>query len=315
LIVNQKTAIDDIKGYEKFFFIGGSASWGNIRGVLKNNIGGLRLYEEENYKGGKHIDVWGISDLELFRQASAVLKKETKPFFAVIQTAGYHRPYTIPDDNAGFVYDKNFTDEELQKASFHGVEEYNSLRFSDHALGEFIKQAKADGYYDKTIFVIFGDHGLASNTSGAMPKGYQAYNLINHQVPLIIHAPAVLEPQVIGDAASQIDIVPTVAGIIGAGYSTNALGRDMLDEKNRSKSGAFIYTWSDYPPTIAFARGGLLDYNNRKAGVFGLFDYNSENFDKDLSAQEPQKAQEMKDLAFGLYETARYLLFNNPKKK
>ena len=80
------------------YFLGGSTSWANIRGLLTNNIKGLRIYEEQDYKSSK-VDVWGISDRNLFKEANNVLKQNAKPFFAVIQTADNHRPYTIPEED------------------------------------------------------------------------------------------------------------------------------------------------------------------------------------------------------------------------
>jgi phosphoglycerol transferase MdoB-like AlkP superfamily enzyme len=79
-LVDQQTVLNDIKGYEKFYFIGGSASWANIRGLLTGNINNLHLYEQEDYRSAK-VDVWGISDKNLFLEASRILKKETTPFY------------------------------------------------------------------------------------------------------------------------------------------------------------------------------------------------------------------------------------------
>ncbi|HEV3249645.1 MAG TPA: sulfatase-like hydrolase/transferase, partial [Puia sp.] len=71
--VDQRTIMSDFKGYDKFYFIGGSSSWANIRGLLKNNIEGLHLYEQQDYDAPK-IDVWGISDKNLFLEANKSLK-------------------------------------------------------------------------------------------------------------------------------------------------------------------------------------------------------------------------------------------------
>ena len=69
LIVDQHTLMNSYEGYEKFYFIGGSASWGNIRGILSKNIDGLHLYEEGDFNAPRN-DVWGISDIDLFREAN-----------------------------------------------------------------------------------------------------------------------------------------------------------------------------------------------------------------------------------------------------
>ena len=80
-LVDQQTILNDMTGYSKFYFIGGSASWANIRGVLTDNIRGLHLYENGKIIGRQAINVWGISDKDLFVEANDVLKKQTKPVF------------------------------------------------------------------------------------------------------------------------------------------------------------------------------------------------------------------------------------------
>ncbi|RYD87169.1 MAG: hypothetical protein EOP50_21190, partial [Sphingobacteriales bacterium] len=96
--VDQHILMSDFAGYSKYYFIGGSASWANIRGLLNNNIHDLHLVEQEQLQG-EQVDVWGISDKNLLLQATERLTKEPKPFFAVIQTADNHKPYTIPEED------------------------------------------------------------------------------------------------------------------------------------------------------------------------------------------------------------------------
>ena len=170
-LVDQALMMNEFKGYSKYYMIGGSASWANIRGFLSHNIEGLHLLEEGSWKA-PNTDVWGLSDLDLFREAAAALTKSPKPFVAVIQTAGFHRPYTIPEDNAGFQI-KQPSEAILKNYGFTGADEYNSLRFSDHSLGEFFKIARQQPWFDNTVFAIFGDHGL-NDTSLNMSPGYLA---------------------------------------------------------------------------------------------------------------------------------------------
>ena len=119
----------------------------------------LHLLEESAWKA-PNVDVWGISDLDLFRESIGVLDACEKPFVAVIQTAGFHRPYTIPKDNAGFVV-KDASPELIKNYGYANAEEYNSLRFSDHALGEFFRLASTQPWFKDTIFAIVGeDFGL-----------------------------------------------------------------------------------------------------------------------------------------------------------
>ena len=315
LIVDQHVVANALDDYEKYYFIGGSSSWGNIRGILEHNLNHVHMYEEGKFENEHRNDVWGLSDLDLFREANRILEKDQqqtgRPFFAIIQTAGYHRPYTIPADNAGFVSATNLTDEQAKKRSFVGVDEYNSLRLSDHFLREFFRLAQQSNYYKNTLFVIFGDHGLAAPESENMPRGYVEWNLINHQVPLILAGPVVKKPQVVTETASQVDILPTVMGFLGRGYMTRSIGRDVLGQKH--EPGAFIYAWAQTPHPIGFVQGEYYYQTLGEDGQEGLYKFGSPDFNQDLSKEEPQRFAHMKKLALGLYETSKYLLYNNHK--
>lgn len=204
-LVDQALMMNEFKGYSKYYMIGGSASWANIRGFLSHNIEGLHLLEEGSWKA-PNTDVWGLSDLDLFREAAAALTKSPKPFVAVIQTAGFHRPYTIPEDNAGFQI-KQPSEAILKNYGFTGADEYNSLRFSDHSLGEFFKIARQQPWFDNTVFAIFGDHGL-NDTSLNMSPGYLACRLQSNHTPMLIYAPGLvaagkLQPGVDGRRAAS----------------------------------------------------------------------------------------------------------------
>ena len=123
-MVDQQTILNQFEGYDKYYFIGGSASWANIRGLLTGNVEGLKLYEQEDYQSPS-LNVWGISDKDLFLEANDVLKNQGKPFFAIIQTADNHRPYTIPDEDKPFIKLRSFSKDSLEKNGFWSNEELN----------------------------------------------------------------------------------------------------------------------------------------------------------------------------------------------
>ena len=209
LIVSQHTIINDFAGYERFYFLGGSLNWANIRGLISHNIEGLRIYEEGSYTAPR-ADVWGISDLHLFEEANRVLRQQTKPFFAIIQTAGNHRPYTIPDDNRGFQR-RAVKDSEVMPHGFISATEFNSFRFMDHSIGFFIEQASKEPYFTNTVFMFFGDHGLPGYAQHN-PKHEQEFQLLRFHVPFLVYAPSV--PDVAGvrnTIASEVDVLPTIA--------------------------------------------------------------------------------------------------------
>jgi len=310
LIASQNLIINSFTDYEKFYFIGGSASWGNIRGLLSYNIPGLEIIEEGKFTSARS-DVWGISDLSLFKEAHNKLKGiKEKPFFAIIQTAGFHRPYTIPTDHLKFQA-KTFNSQKVKDAGFISNDEFNSLHFQDYSLGHFFDLATKSEYFKNTLFVITGDHGLPDNAAKHLKKGDVYFGLTRWHVPLIFYSSRLFsEPKVIDDMASELDIMTTVASLAGIAHTNSTLGRNLFSGVPPFPY-AFLYTYYDNPPGT-----GLVDnqYYMKCDAVkcHGLFDYTSQTPEQDLTLTMPDKALEMKNLAVGLYETSKYLLYHNP---
>lgn len=240
LIVDQHTIINAFKDHKKLYFLGGSASWANIRGLLSSNLPDLTLYEEGSYSSPT-IDVWGISDLSLFREANAVLKNQQQPFFAIIQTSGNHRPYTIPEDNEGFeLWTEDKLPDAIQNYGFASLEELNSFRFMDHSIGHFMAAAEKEPYFDKTLFVFFGDHGIQAPAGKHTPAYETQLNLQGLHVPLVFYGKSVInKAKVFATIASEVDVLPTIASITKTSYLNTTIGRDLLDESFDDKRYAF----------------------------------------------------------------------------
>lgn len=312
-VINQHTIISELKDYEKYYFLGGSANWGNIRGVFSYNIPDLHIYEEGSYRSPR-VDVWGISDYHLFLEATEAINKidPAKPFFALIQSSGFHRPYTIPTDSAGFktLTTKDISEKEVRDYGFESMGEYNAMRLQDHSLGKFIEMAKKEKWYDNTIFLVFGDHGLPHNNA----KNLQDWerNLSNgFHVPLIIHSPKYIKPGEEMKIASELDVMPTIAGLAGIPYRTRGLGRDLFNPKFDNYRAAFSYNWSA-PFNITLIDKDFyfeyIPYNDQGR----LINHTSANPNLNVKDQFPEKYKEMETLSKGLYESAKYLLHNNP---
>jgi phosphoglycerol transferase MdoB-like AlkP superfamily enzyme len=310
-IVNQHVIMDEFKDYEKFYFLGGSASWRNIRAMLANNIPNLNIYEEGSYSSPR-VDVWGISDLDLFKEAHQVLKQREKPFFAVIQTSGNHRPYTIPDNNEGFEL-LDAPQEELEKYGFESVEEYNSYRFMDHSIGYFMQKVKEAGYFDNTIFAFFGDHGIAGNAGVHTHKADTQLHLGENRVPFVVYAPALIpEGKVLDTVAGETDVMTSLASLSGQAHTNTTLGRDLFNPDFDQDRHAFI---------IAHAAKTMIGVVNEEyyyrmpitGGKGSLYRLGSEEPRRDVSKQQPEQAEQMRELTQGLYEAARYITNNNPR--
>lgn len=308
--VDQHSIMNDFKGYDKFYFIGGSASWANIRGLLNNNIASLHLYEQENYKASK-VDVWGISDKNLFLEANQVLKKQEAPFFAIIQTADNHRPYTIPLEDQAAFHQRHAPADSLKAFGFESNEEMNAFRYTDFSYEQFITAASKEKYFSNTIFVFVGDHGIAGNAGNMFPRSWTAERLDNMHVPLLFYAPSLLKPQRLHEFVSQVDLLPTAAGLAKITYHNTTLGRDLLDSSDRA-SRAFSFIYDPDQGYVGLLMGSCFyrsNLNTRQALLYSVIGNDPVN-----PATTGDSLRALSALTDAIYETGRYMLLNNKKK-
>ncbi len=305
-MVNQHTIINDFQGYEKFYFIGGSASWANIRGMLENNIDSLHLYEQDSYKAAK-VDVWGISDKNLFIESNKILATQSKPFFAVIQTADNHRPYTIPTEDLTSFKKLSYPTDSLAKYGFENEDEFNAFRYTDFCYQQFITAAQKEKYFDNTIFVFVGDHGIPGNANGVLPNVFTDEKLTSMHVPFLIYAPKLLKPAFLETNVSQIDVLPTIAGLCNVPYRNNGLGRDVLHQQKMDSSKSNISFLFDPDQKVI-----SIIQNNQ---LFKLYLNDQKEVFKSLNNQPADEKQKdaYRKMVNHFYETARYLLLNNKK--
>ncbi len=304
--VDQHTIINDFKGSKKFYFLGGSTSWANIRGLLTNNIEGLELYEEEDFQGPK-ADVWGISDKHLFLEANKVLAKQQQPFFAIIQTAGNHRPYTIPEEDKGEFLVKKIPQDSLEKYGFTTLDEYNAFRYTDFTFRKFMEAAAREKYFEHTLFVFIGDHGIRGDAGNMLPRAWTEQGLTTVHVPLLFYYPRGLSPRVSATPASQVDVMPTIAGICGIPYTNTTIGSDLLSAGHGRY--AFIFD-----PDVE--QVGIVDslyYYNYKLNS-GQESFSPVRDNRAIKAGR-ETLDRYKAITDAFYESSRYLLLNNKKKK
>lgn len=339
-MVDQRLIFNDFAGYERYYMIGGSANWANIRGLFQNNIENLHLFEESFWKS-PNTDVWGISDLALFKESIDVLSAGKKPFIAFIQTAGYHRPFTIPDENDGFEYAQNPGKEILDAYGFSNEAEYHALRFLDHALKKFFEKAKQTAWYEDTVFILFGDHGT-TEYNGIMNKSYVSANAQWWHTPFFIHCPKYVPSGINPALHSQADIFPTVAMLSGISYLNTSLGSSMLQKISDTvfiprefeavvENGQEHYVYNKsldefYKNYVYVARTegenlllkdnyayvSSIDDTERKFDV--LYDL-TKNDNKNLIAEFPEMAKEFRQISDDYYYTCKYLLLHNQKSR
>lgn len=304
--LKQHTIINNFEGYEKYYFLGGSPEFNNFEGLMKN-VENVQMMTGERMQIPKN-NVWGISDKNLFLEAHKTFSKNQQPFFAIIQTADNHRPFMIPKDETDFLQ-MDVSKDNLKKYGFESLDEFNSFRYSDYCFKKFIETAKTEAYFHNTIFVFIGDHGVSGNAEAVYPKIYTEQRLTDEHVPLLFYAPYLLHPQKRSEVVSQIDVLPTIAGMLQQSYINTTLGRDLLNEKKKN-NGAFVIHHDE--GKIGFITDDYYFIKNLNFSNEQLFSMRNEKLPY-TQKQQDSIQKKLSNLTTGFYETAKWMLMNNKK--
>lgn len=122
-------------------------------------------------------------------------------------TTSPHSPYTFPSGVEG-VRPK-------------GGDRVDGIRYADFSVGEFIAKAAKHSWYNNTVFIVVADHD-------ARVYGREQIPLKHYRIPLLVFAPEGAQPAVVKTATSQVDIAPTVMGLLGLPYQAPFYGQDVL---------------------------------------------------------------------------------------
>lgn len=270
-------------GYSTLFFMTHESQYDNMNGYLRTN-GFDRIFAQEDYPKEKVVNSFGVQDDFLYQYALPVLSqtaREGKPFFAALLSISNHPPYVIPKDFKA----RNNTDE------------LRIVEFADHALKEFIDQARREEWFDNTIFVFVGDHGkLVGTPRSDMPLSF------NH-VPLLIYAPSTIEPRQIDDLGGQTDIAPTLLGLLQIDYVNNGFGVDLLREKRP----AVVFTSDD---AVGCVNDSLFYIYKPKENQEWLLAHEKAIEQSGDRADEGAR-QSLRDYSFSVLQTAQYLMSNS----
>ncbi|HJW08711.1 MAG TPA: sulfatase-like hydrolase/transferase, partial [Holophagaceae bacterium] len=284
-------------------YLGGTGDWAQIRASLKNNLRSLDVQEEAAFKSPK-VDVWGVADADFLHECGAFLAQDQPPFFALVQTAGNHPPFTIPPHLP--FQQAHPGQEALSKAGFASDEEYNALRLMDWSVGRFFDEIRDQPWFRNTVFVLYGDHGVPR---GNFDRRFGDLALISHHVPFLIYAPGLIKPGRVTATASLMDVAPTVMSLLGRRVELRTLGRDALDPRFQDSGTAFTFTPFVSPSSYGLLRGDryLTVRPGSPAQLFDLQDPKG----LDISAQHPDETRELAELARATRAWSRYLLSHN----
>jgi phosphoglycerol transferase MdoB-like AlkP superfamily enzyme len=266
-------------GYSTTYFTTHDGQFDNIEGFLRandfENIITLADYPSEKAK-----TTLGVPDDYMFEFSMPFIDKlssENKPFFVTFMTASDHGPYYLPD----YYKPRN---KEIKD---------QMVEFADWSLRKLVSMASEKAWFNNTIFVFIADHGSPINAVYDIPMDY-------HHAPLIIYAPGIItEPVLYSCIGGQIDVFPTVMGVLNQSYINNTLGINLLKE---SRPYIFINHEDKF---------GVIDDEYmlilKKEGDKALYRYR--NRDKnDYYQEQQQRAREMEEYTLSNLQVFQYLM-------
>lgn len=199
----------DRDGYETMFVYAGRGVFDGTGKFAREN-GWKHFLELKDFPKPTFTTVWGVCNEDLYDRVLEEMRQyhdAGKPFLMTSMSVSNHKPYTYPAGRIPETPNRTRT---------------NVVKYSDYALARFFEQAKKEPFWNDTIFVVVGDHG-------ARVYGSQTIPIRSYEIPFLVMGPAIAkEPRRISTLGCQLDVTPTVLGMIGRPYETTFFGHDLL---------------------------------------------------------------------------------------
>ncbi|KAI7264853.1 hypothetical protein KC345_g8700 [Hortaea werneckii] len=219
-------------GYQTATFHTNDVEFWN-RGELYSSLGWEHYYDHQFF-GDEDAFFFGASDEVLYRKTSEKLKEMNdagQPFYAQVISMSSHHPFTIPEEKYKMKLPERY------EGTFVG-DYVRAQNYADYAFGQFMDELKANGLWDNSVIMVYGDHmglpiySLDHDDKELMTEiyghEYGYANMLN--IPLLIHGPA-LAPQTLTQVGGEVDIMPTAASLLGVSMDNHIyFGQDLLSQ-------------------------------------------------------------------------------------
>jgi len=195
-------------GYSPTFIYGGYGAFDNMNYFFSHN--GYKVIDRTDMPKPDFANIWGMSDVDLFRNALHTFDEQHRRgerIFSVVMTTSNHKPFTFPAGVPG--------------VNPQGGGREAGVRYADHAIGYFINELKKRPYFDNTMVVIVADHGARAYGRASIP-------LPTYEIPFMVYSPRHIAPRRFDGLTSQLDVAPTVLGLLNISYDSQFFGKDTL---------------------------------------------------------------------------------------
>ncbi len=281
------------KGYTVNYLYGGDAYFDNMEDFFGGNHYGIVDKKSFHSNEISFSNVWGVCDEDMAKKAIQLMNSEAqskRPFFNHWMTVSNHRPFTYPDGKIDI--------------DAHSKSREGGVKYTDYALQQFFAMAEKQPWLKNTVFVIVADHCASSAGKTELP-------LDNYRIPGMIYAPGFVKPAVHSAMISQIDLMPTLFGLLHFKYKSKFYGQDVFNADYHPR--ALIATYQD----LGLIKDNVLTVISprQKVKQFKLTQHNNAKLDSEFEIHYEQKplSKERKDLVkatISYYQTASHLLKN-----
>lgn len=287
------------QGYERGFFYGGDGYFDNMNQYFGSNGFTVTdrsrgLLKTDNFKTPHHIipnsavhfeNAWGISDEDLY---AAVIKDADekfaagKPFYDFVMTTSNHRPYTYPEGR-------------IDIPSGSGRD--GAVKYTDFAIGEFVKQIQRKPWFKNTVIIFIADHCASS-------AGKNEIDIAKYHIPALIYNLPNTAPFAIDKTCSQIDLYPTLFNLLKWTYNSNLYGKNVLSHGYKER--VLLGTYQK----LAYLNHDSLVILSPQRKVETFF------YNKEKNEQVPTPLNDrIVNHAIAYYQTAYYLFKNKGLKQ
>ena len=213
------------RGYTVKYMYGGDAFFDNMGDFFGGN--GYDVVDKKTFTPAEitFSNIWGVCDEDMYNKAIKVMNaeaKDNKPFFNHIMTVSNHRPFTYPEEKIDISGKAKSRD--------------GGVKYTDYALKQFFKMASKQPWFKNTVFVILADHCASSSGKTELPMD-------KYHIPGFIYSAGFIKPKQQDVLMSQIDVMPTLFGLLHFSYTSKFYGQDVFASDYKPR--AFVATYQD----------------------------------------------------------------------
>lgn len=274
------------KGYTAKYFYGGYTYFDNMKSFFTGN--GYSVIDKSDFTESEisFSNAWGMADEDLYNRVvkeASIEYNNSKPFFYHVMTTSNHRPYTYPGGKIDIP---------------SGTSRFGAVKYTDYAIKQFMENSKKQPWFDNTLFVIVADHCANSAGKSALPAD-------RYQIPLIVYAPKLIRPKIIDTLSSQIDVAPTILGLLNISYESQFFGKDIL-KMPKNEGRALIGNYQ----RLGLFENNTLSYLSPQKKVTIVNMALNMPFTKEW-VKKDEKKQDLIARNVAYYQGANYILKNN----